>query len=151
MNRRNYIQSVASLTALSLLPTTEEEENQEYPYNIYAMFHRGKGEGYVETSEYSYTYNNQREWQASAVVSSSIQGIDLVHRLTAIDNIELVSVSDLKQGHTRILLTASNSDFDLDLSTRRMREMVIYHTDSTEEHILFEGMDDLKQKIKERV
>lgn len=155
MRRRNYLQSVASIPALSLPSllslSTETEQETVCPYNIHSLWSRDEKKGDICGTSYSYQYENYDKWRSATVVHSSIQGIDLVPELTDIENIKLISVSDPIDFDTRIVLTSPDTDFDFSLSSNYMRELKIYYTDGTKKYIIVEDLAELKQKIKERV
>lgn len=156
MKRRNYIQSVASLPVLSIpsLPSTSDSEpdKKDSEFNIHAMWHRGNREGHIYTEDFEYDYDAYEEWKASTVVFSSLYGVDIVPKLTGIEGVRPISVSDEKEGHTRVLLTAENEELDISLSTRFMNEVkFVPNYEDRSYYFKCENLADVKSKIKERV
>jgi len=149
MKRRNYIQSVASLPALSTfsLPSTSESDEEESEFNIHAMWHRGRGDGHISTEDYFHEYTDYRKWKASTVVFSSLREVDIVPKLTRIGGTRLISVTDHPEGHTRVLLTAENEELDIALSTQHMNEVKFVHDTGENYYIDCENLADVRETI----
>ena len=156
MKRRNYLQSVASLPVLSgvslpSLPESESEDDSELPYTIDSMWHRGNEEGTIHREGYFHYYTEYDQWKASTVVFSSLFGVDIVPKLSRIEDTHLISVTDHQDGHTRVLLTAENEELDISLSTRYMREVKFHHYDGKNYYIKCENLAYVKNEIEERI
>jgi hypothetical protein len=156
MKRRNYLQSVASLPVLSIpsLPSTnsETEDDDEFAYNIDAVWHRGREDGHIYTDDFRYEYEDYSKWKASTVVFSSLYGFDIVPKLTRIDNTRLIYVTDVKDGYERVLLTADDRNMDISLSTHRMNQIkFVPHDKEKNYYIACGNIADVQQTIEEEV
>lgn len=152
MNRRNYLQSVVSLPLLSTfsLPSDpESEDDSEFPYTIDAMWHRGREDGHIYTDDYSYEYTEYDQWEASTVVFGSLRQVDILPQVTRIDSTRLISVTDNRDGKTRVLLTSNKQDFDVVLSSHNPNFIKFCHYDGKTHYKAFEDLSSIEDTIQE--